>query len=355
MSESERKARSVQWSDTRPDPVGMAEKESTESLTRQAVQAGAMLRKLRQAAGVDPLLLASALKVTLSKIQALEEGRLDDLPGLTFARGLAAAICRYFAADPKPILALMPQAAPGLPADADAPLEAFKPSVFHVGNGDSGLPHQRAGMPGWLLAVVAVLLIGALVVWLAPRRGLHVSGPQAAGSAEQAASAASTPVDMASGPAAEPAPASGAEAAAAANAASSSVPVASAEASAAAQAASAPASEPAASAVSGVSAASAPQTGQGGSGIVEQDVVTFNATDQVWIGVHDGNDKPILNRTLNQGDTLSVGGELPLTVTVGNKTAVTVTVRGQALDLTPYTRRNGTVARFTVGPASSSP
>ena len=42
--------------------------------------AGQMLRELRESAGVDPALLASAMKVSTQKLDALENDRLDLLP-----------------------------------------------------------------------------------------------------------------------------------------------------------------------------------------------------------------------------------------------------------------------------------
>jgi cytoskeleton protein RodZ len=343
----------------------------------QVAQAGAMLRQLRESAGIDPMVLASALKVTLQKIQALEQGQLDELPGLAFARGLATAICRYFAADPEPVLALMPQAVLGLPGEIDTPREPIKPSTFHMDGGD--LLPRRPRVPGWVMILVAVLLVGGLALWLVPERHPNVPGPQAdssvAENAEPVASVDSAAAGIEPESVTEPASASEPQAASAVEVASQSapasaaatVPAASAKASAAASAAQASALKSASSTapttssvfdVSGVAsaasaAASAPQTDQQGSGIVEQDVVTFNATGQVWVGVHDGSGKPIVNRVLAQGDTLTAGGELPLSVTVGDKTAVTVTVRGQPFDLNQHTRRNGTVARFTIDPASS--
>ena len=315
MSKNERKTPPRLPAAAQPDRSGVATAAQDESVAGQAVQAGAMLRQMRQSANVDPMLLASALKVGLQKIQALEEGRLDDLPGLTFARGLAAAICRYFAADPGPVLALMPRVLPGLPDGIERPHEPFKPSTFHAGSSDDlNAPRQRAGVPGWLLAVVAVLLIGTLVVWLMPEQRPNAPQPQAASNAGQtAAAAASEPASM---PEPEAAPAESA------------------------------AAEPAASAP--------PQAGQPDSGAPDQDVITFNATGRVWVGVRDASGEPVLSRLLAKGDTVSVGGELPLSVTVGDKTAVTVTVRGQPFDLNQSARR-GTVARFTVGPADSSP
>lgn len=302
-----------------PGQSGITAAAYDESADHQAVQAGAMLRQLRQSANVDPMRLASALKVGLPKIQALEEGRLGDLPGLTFARSLAATICRYLGADPEPVLALMPRVLLGLPAEIETPHEPFKLPSFHVGdNDDLDAPRQRPGGPVWLLALVAVLLIGTLVVWLMPQRP-DAPKLQAANDAGQRTAAA-----PASQPTAEPA---------------ASTPQ--------------PEAAPAEPAVAASAAASAPEAAQGNSSTPE-DVIAFTATGDVWVGVRNAKGESVLSRLLTKGDTVGVSGELPLSVTVGNKTAVTVTVRGQPLDLNQYARRS-IVVRFTVGPADSSP
>ena len=71
--------------------------------------AGAMLRAHREASGLKPDALAKALRVPLSKLQALEADRLDALPDAMFARALALAICRHLKVDAAPVLARLPQ------------------------------------------------------------------------------------------------------------------------------------------------------------------------------------------------------------------------------------------------------
>ena len=60
----------------------------------------------------------------------------------------------------------------------------------------------------------------------------------------------------------------------------------------------------------------------------------------------DATGKPLINRALAAGETLSLGGELPLSVTIGRKEAVAVTVRGKPFDHRSLGPSN--VARFTV-------
>ncbi|MDR0478686.1 MAG: helix-turn-helix domain-containing protein [Burkholderiaceae bacterium] len=306
----------------------------------EALSAGALLRQWRQAAGVDPSMLASALKVAPQKILALEEDRLGDLPNLTFARSLASAICRFMGADPAPVLARMPSIMPEqLQAGPEARREPFNAGA---GNSVGGLTRLRlaAGVPRWLLALIVLLLLGALVVKFLPVWHLKAAvGPQSvSGTVASATEAAAQAAEAAS---------EGAVAEAASQASQSASALAPAL---APQAASAAASAPATAASVAAPAASGPDVAASGGG-VEHDVVTFTAMDSAWISVRDGDGKLLLSRTLTAGEEVSEGGALPLSVVIGDKENVIVTVRGHLLDLNPYTRSGSTVAKFTVGPA----
>lgn len=70
--------------------------------------AGAVLRGYREAYGLKLDALASTLRVPVSKLQALEDDRLDLLPDAVFARALALAVCRHLKTDSTPVLALLP-------------------------------------------------------------------------------------------------------------------------------------------------------------------------------------------------------------------------------------------------------
>ncbi|PIT77769.1 hypothetical protein B9Z42_04790 [Limnohabitans sp. B9-3] len=70
--------------------------------------AGAMLRAYREAQGLRIDSVASSLKVPASKLESLENDRLDELPDTMFARALTLAVCRVLKADAAPVLALLP-------------------------------------------------------------------------------------------------------------------------------------------------------------------------------------------------------------------------------------------------------
>ena len=70
--------------------------------------AGALLRHYRETQDVKIEILASSLKVPVSKLESLENDRLDELPDAMFARALALAVCRILKMDSAPVLALLP-------------------------------------------------------------------------------------------------------------------------------------------------------------------------------------------------------------------------------------------------------
>ena len=266
--------------------------------------AGAMLRQLREAAGVDPALVASAMKVSLQKLDALENDRLDELPDLTFARGLASAICRAFGADPAPVLERMPLSAPGLRAQAQAANPPFRRA------GDTPAPMLKASFSRPLLIVVGLLLLGALALWLLPTLPVQLISPATEPAVAQAEADAEAPTTDAS----EPAP-------------PAEMP---------AGAASAEQTAPVPAAASGATSAAA-----GGA-----DLVGFTASAETWLTVRDAHGKQLINRTLAAGETVKLNGDAPLSVTVGRKDAVTVTVRGEPFDHKSLSKT--TVSRFQV-------
>ncbi len=71
--------------------------------------AGALLRGYRQAHGVELDAMAKALRVSVTKLEALENDQLDALPDAMFARALSLAVCRHLRTDANPVLALLPE------------------------------------------------------------------------------------------------------------------------------------------------------------------------------------------------------------------------------------------------------
>ena len=271
--------------------------------------AGQMLRGMREAAGIDAALVASALKVTPQKIDALEGGRYEELPDMTFARGLAAAFCRAFGEDPAPVLARMPAAAPGLHATGNT----NQPMQGHDGEAAPTL------LPRPLLWAVLALLLIAAAIWLLPA--------QPGGSAQEEEEEPPPPFIMAPEHTVQPAPlpeppASEAEPA---------------EAAASAASAASAAVQPASAAASAASRAAASDA-----------VLEFEALDRVWAEVVDASGRKRLSRNLDKGERVSFGADVPrpLKVSIGRREAMRVTVRGEPYE--PARAGSGSVARFQV-------
>ncbi|QTD44431.1 helix-turn-helix domain-containing protein [Ottowia testudinis] len=262
--------------------------------------AGQMLRELRETAGVDPALLASAMKVSTQKLDALESDRFDLLPDVTFARGLASAICRAFGADPAPVLERMPVSAPGL----KPPVQTVNQPFRRVG--DRPTPVLATSFSKPLLIAVGALLLGAAALWFLPTLPIQLTAP--------ATSDGVTREDVAPPPAAEPAPP--AEMPLGAASAEQVAPVP-------APGASGPAAAPA-----------------------SHELIQFSAKAETWVTVRDATGKQLINRTLAAGETVGLNGDAPLSVTVGRKDAVDVTVRGQPFDHRALSKT--TVSRFQV-------
>ena len=271
--------------------------------------AGQMLRELRESAGVDPALLASAMKVSTQKLDALENDRLDLLPDVTFARGLASAICRAFGADPAPVLERMPVSAPGLRPPEQNINQPFRRI------GDRPTPVLATSFSKPLMMVVGALLLGAAALYFLPTLPIQLGAPAPA----QTSADGVVREDVGPTPAVEPTPP--AEMPLGAASAEQVLP-------------------PSAAAAPAAPAAPAPAAAAGG------ELVQFSAKAETWVTVRDAAGKQLINRVLAAGETVGVSGDAPLSVTIGRKDAVDVTVRGQPFDHRSLSKT--TVSRFQV-------
>lgn len=316
---------------TTPAVVSTADAASTAAAADAAV-AGALLKQAREQAGMSLETLASRVKVLPHKLAALEEGRFDELPDLTFARALAKTICRHFNIDPVPVLAGFPATAAAASATAlnrqtlRTPLDANRGLRIH-GSGRSGF---SVGAPTFALAAVAVAV--ALWWWL-PASPPGGTGTDAANSnqphatvevvptlnqtAETVAPAAVASLPVPS-PAVAPAPAV-------------TTPVVPA----------APLAPPGAAVVPAATPGAAPAAVAPSS----TDVLRLQARQTTWVEVRGGG-RTLLQRTLQAGESVSFNTGAPFGVVVGRADAIEVQLRGQAFDITPYKRNN--VARFSV-------
>lgn len=273
------------------------------------------LRQAREAAGLHVAALAGALKVPQRKLEALEEGRYEELPDLTFARALASSVCRHLGVDSGPVLEQIPASrAPSLGDSSEGLNEPFKVPREMQG---AGKVLETLRRPAVLFSLL--LLLGAAVLMLVPDfKPLVMSLPQEWGAAVESTpgAAASVTTEIERSPVVQPI----LEAPTPVSAAPVSPPAASVT-------ASVPASATAAAAPSEV-------------------LLSIRATAESWVEVVDGAGVSQTQRMLQPGDVLEFGSSPPYSVVVGRADSVEVRVRGQAFDVLPYARNS--VARFQV-------
>jgi cytoskeleton protein RodZ len=309
----------------------------------EEASAGLLLRQAREAAGLHVAALAVSLKVPVRKLEALEEDRYDLLPDAVFARALASSVCRTLKIDPQPVLDRQPRSA--------------APRLFQRAEGINA-PFQapgQGGQPSWktqltrpvALIVMALLVAAAAVVLLpdwqddAPRtvsRAEPVMPPGA--TASMSVAPAEPPVPDAATARAGVAPAAAASGAAP-DAVVPAVPVASASAPVAAPVRAASAAPPAAPVPVAAASAALPVAVAAGDG-----VIVFKTKARSWVEVMDGKGHIALRRLMESGESATVSGPVPLSVTVGSAGSTEVVVRGRPFDLAPVSRDN--VARFAV-------
>ena len=295
--------------------------------------AGEILRQAREAAGVHIAALAVALKVPVSKIDALETGRYDEFPDNVFMRALAASVCRTLKIESAPVLALLPSGGPqalnvtsGLNASFKDPTGRFKV--------ESSL--ERPNKSRWVGAAVVVLLVGALAVAFFPHKDASsVSDSQTGTVAPDASGGAATGEPREAVATVEPVASE-----AVANAATTAPAATPAAVTPAAQAA---ASAPAAVASAAVAAAMPASAAVPGD---PSNVLEIRAREASWIKIVSAVNGVVLQRELKTGETVVATGAPPFNVTVGRPDATDVIVRGQPMSMSNYPR--GAVARFEV-------
>lgn len=291
-----------------------------------------LLREAREAAGLHIAALAAALKVPVRKLEALESGRYEELPDLTFARALASSACRHLKIDPAPVLGQIPAAITPVLGDSPQTINApFKAA------GDAPLPGALSWAARPVPLIVAALLVAALAVYFWPSAPPVASGdglmppPASEGPGAGEPTVAQTPVEPAPAvtePAAQPAVAEPVPSAAPAS--TSTVPATASPVAVPAPVASAPS----------VATPSAATPAAGAS------LMTLTASGESWVEVVNGRGETVLQRMLKAGDSVDFSSAPPYAVVVGRADAVQVSVRGQPLDITPYARNS--VARFEV-------
>lgn len=305
-----------------------------------SLTAGGLLREARLASGMHIAALAVALKVPVSKLEALEADNFTVLPDTVFVRALASSVCRTLKIDPVPVLSLLPQSpSPRLSADSagiNAPVKgsAGKSSVSSASfSGGSSASRPVA-------FVVLALLVGALILYFFPR---HEEGAASSG-----AEPVAVPDAVPAGAAAEASLAVAVPSAAERPAEVAAMPVQAAAVVAvpAAAASAVPAVTPAPAVMVSASAPAVVASASAASAEALTGTLVLRARSASWVQVKDATGALALQRNLAAGEAVSVSAPPPLAVVVGRADATEVMVRGKPFDLTAVSREN--VARFEV-------
>lgn len=283
--------------------------------------AGAMLREARQSQGLELATLADLLKVSVSKLQALEQNQLELLPDPVFCRALASSICRILKLDPVPVLGQLPAITAKVMSQdrgINTPFRArsARGAAFlwwHVSR-----PAVLVGLTLMLAALILIFL--PFIQQEIARYRLGQGGSIQSGLVEPASVITSVP-------SASPGMEVINDASDAASA-SSSRPLAPAEVAA---------------------FVSTPATSFSASTTAEAiSLINFNAKGECRIKVTDAKGLVVLDRAFHPGESTGLSGALPLplTVVINRPDAVQVQVRGHAFALSGLSKNN--VARFEV-------
>lgn len=300
---------------------------------------GALLARAREAAGLSLDDVASRTKISRGQIEALENESVRFLPEPVYVRAFIRDICRVLGADPKPVLDAYRLACPD---SAEEKVPAIDPGTPVPKRGLAREVEFRASPRKKGLRVLiafAVIVALALLAWAGFGRELvaklggseieAVKVTQQDGSAgalqlprsPSNALPANAPAEMTAQQASSPAQPSAAASSPAAQAAAPAA-VAPTEAAAAAKADPAPAAA---------------------AGLATVEVRTVEAS---WLRMIDADGKVLVKAELGAGVEKTYTGRLPIRVTVGNARGCALTLNGNPVDLSGYSR--GSVARFVL-------
>lgn len=270
--------------------------------------AGAMLRAAREKQGLHIAALAAAIKVTPAKLDALEQGRFQELPDATFTRALAQSVCRVLKIDAAPVLERLPAAAGVALEKVDAGLNTpFRDRPGRIDPTEWTLWRQP------VVWVVLVLLAAAAAFLFLPPLKLPALGAGDGAATVPASAASAAAVDL---------PASATATAAVAVAAAAALPAS----------------------VQAETVHSAPPVAEAASAASPAYLLVLRADEPSWVEVLDARGQSLFSRTVVPGESVGIDGSAPLKVRIGNAGATRLLFRGQAVDLAAVTRDN--VARL---------
>ena len=278
-------------------------KAHAESSTPAVERAGRILAHAREKQGMSVADAAHALRLGVKQIEALEADDFGKLPGRTFVRGFIRNYARLLQLDPERLVTISSSS-----GEAEAESRLIQAPSQQIRFSE----HHAKPWLKWLAAAFVVVALVSWVVleWLGPEQAKRVTTPKPTSSA-----ASDLPAQAVETPSTGSAPAQRAVAAA--------------------QPAMAPAVEALPLAQTQTVSASP---------ILAPLSLVFSGP--AWVEVRDRNGKKIYAQTSPAGTTQLLEGEPPLTLAIGSAPNVTLTYKGQPVDLAAYTKAD--VARLTL-------
>lgn len=122
---------------------------------------GPQLAELRQQRALGLHEVSQRLRFSIRQLEALESGRYDALPDMTFVRGMIRSYARFLETDPEPLIHGLelerPDAVPRLMAS---------PSLTMSPQGVGFFRETHSTSKRWVLAGILVLVVALVVAWL---------------------------------------------------------------------------------------------------------------------------------------------------------------------------------------------
>jgi len=273
---------------------------------------GVQLAHARMQQGRTVAEMAQQLKLLPRQLEALEEGRFEDLPGPVFVRGFVRNYARALGLDPEPLLEMLGEQA----RDREV--------VLTPASNAQGVIKVRRFRPWRLIwryvlpILIVVLIVSAYFDWfrMPPpvdqenAAVLLPPGEPEAGVAEKTEKAASGSEETD-----EPGISAGSNGETAGAVAPAPAPVA-------------PSTAPAPGAEEKKEAESAVPT------------LRFSASGRSWIEVRDAKGTVLFSRVLSAGERADVAADPPLSVVVGNAPVVEIEFQGHPVDI-KHAAKNG--------------
>jgi cytoskeleton protein RodZ len=303
---------------------------------------GQLLRETREGVGSDLNRVATALRIRAAYLEAIEEGRYDQLPGAVYALGFVRAYATHLALDGEEAVRRFKLEAEGF--------EGQRGLTFPV-------PLAERSVPGGTMLLVAVILaicgyglwyylsssarprperVAAVPAELAPRAAVTAALPPAAETSAEGVSPAPSAAAPAEAPVAAMTPTPPVEAPPPAPVAENlppAPPVAMAP--PPPPPAPTPAPAPAAAAAPEVAAAPPPAAVAADKpriyGVANgRTRIILRAVSDSWVQVRDASNRQVFARQLHAGDSYRVPDQAGLTMHTGVPNAVIATVDGRA-------------------------